>query len=345
MPLLALDLLPRFDPVAETFAVPFWAVGAVAALLVVFFALAVARSQASRTIGVSVRHAAILIGTLIAAAFVLERSMSRDTLAERRAIEARTAELTMRAITPGSVLACLDSIAGETVETACEKAIFASPETTAAALSYSAARLTLLADGIGYAKRSDPGFERAVVPLRRTVELDRFGLYAQILSLRDGCRPDACEAFALLTDTSQIRANLKGRTFDAYVGRYAGAWSTRNGTPAAGAAAPPLAAVETPPAATSSSAAVSPGTGATNLNFPSAASIPPVSIMNAETAPTPSGNAPAAAEAAASPAPSSTRKQTSSPPRRVSPQGAAPPVQLAPPQPPAASNGAAPRSQ
>ena len=44
-------------------------------------------------------------------------------------------ELAARALVPGSALPCLDAIAGDVVEDACEKAIFASPEATAAAVS------------------------------------------------------------------------------------------------------------------------------------------------------------------------------------------------------------------
>ena len=39
-------------------------------------------------------------------------------MAERRSIEMRGAELTVRAMAPGSALACLDAVAGATIETA-----------------------------------------------------------------------------------------------------------------------------------------------------------------------------------------------------------------------------------
>src|SRR5262249_48388027 len=38
-------------------------------------------------------------------------------------------------------LACLDGLAGESVEAACEKAVFGSPDTAAAAVSYAAAQI------------------------------------------------------------------------------------------------------------------------------------------------------------------------------------------------------------
>jgi hypothetical protein len=69
----------------------------------------------------------------------------RDLEAEQRALDTRAFELATRAFMPGSALGCLDAIAGEAVEGACERALFASPEATAAAVSYVAAQLSLLA--------------------------------------------------------------------------------------------------------------------------------------------------------------------------------------------------------
>src|SRR5262249_58417351 len=65
----------------------------------------------------------------------------RDLEAEQRALETRAFELATRAFMPGSALGCLDAIAGETVEEACENALFASPDATAAAVSYVTAQL------------------------------------------------------------------------------------------------------------------------------------------------------------------------------------------------------------
>jgi hypothetical protein len=45
------------------------------------------------------------------------------------------------AIAPSSALSCLDEIAGEAVEGACEKAVFASPEAVAAGVKYVTAQL------------------------------------------------------------------------------------------------------------------------------------------------------------------------------------------------------------
>jgi len=194
----------------------------------------------------------------------------RDLAAERRALDVHTFELASRALVPGSALACLDAIAGETIEDACEKALFASPEAAAAAVSYVAAQLSLLASARDPVRRA--GASPGIVALRRSIEADRFGIVAHVLAVRDRCTPNQCGAFFLLEDASRIRANLAGQTFDAQVKRHMANWPAGEGRPVAAnspAAAPPqapVAATRTP----------------NNLYFPSSASIPPVNIMTAE---------------------------------------------------------------
>jgi hypothetical protein len=102
-----------------------------------------------------------------------------------------------------------------------------------------------------------------------------------------------------------VRANLNERTFEGLVARNAVAWANH------------------PHGATASVPGVVPGA---NVNFPSASSIPPVSIMNTEP-----GAAPAAAPASPRrppPAPKAARP----PPAR--------PAQISPPP----SSGAAPQA-
>ena len=48
----------------------------------------------------------------------------------------------------------------------------------------------------------------ALMQLRRNVEVDRFGIVAHVLSVRDGCTAARCDAFALLNDPSRVSANL-----------------------------------------------------------------------------------------------------------------------------------------
>ena len=89
---------------------------------------------------------------------------------------------------------------------------------------------------------------------------------------------------ALLRDPHRVAANLTDHTFEIYVGRYVGTWMSPR-APAPAVAAAPAPAQQ--PAATASAAAdkppaVTPATSSVNVEFPSAASIPPVSIMTNE---------------------------------------------------------------
>ena len=77
-------------------------------------------------------------------------------------------------------LACLDGLAGENVEAACEKAVFGSADTAAAAVSYTASQVSRV---IATGSARTPSPEQQV--LRRTVERDRFGLVAQVIAVRD----------------------------------------------------------------------------------------------------------------------------------------------------------------
>jgi hypothetical protein len=251
---------------------PIWAAGAAIILFVVACILAVGRAGASAALRAVVQAAVVLIVAIAAWAFV-GQSAIRERDAERRALDARSLELTSRAMTAGSPLACLDAVAGETVENACEKALFASAETTASALSYVAARLKLLTDAVAYANRRDPSYELVLSDWRHALETDRFGLVAHLLATRDGCSADECPAFSLLRDTSRISANLKEHAFEQSVARHAAAWGIRTGTPA----------VMMGPNASSPQGAPGLATSSTStLSFPSAASIPAVSIMSAE---------------------------------------------------------------
>jgi hypothetical protein len=312
------DWISGLDQVTGTF--PLWAAGA-ALILVLIVGLIAHRWAGTRTaIAALSRVAVVLIVAGTAWAFIHQSSL-RDRASERRAFDARAMELTARAITPGSALACLDALAGDMVENACENAVFASAETAASALSYIAARLALLADAAAYADQRDPSYEAVLADWRRKLEADRFGLVAQVMATRDGCSGDQCETFRLLRDTSRVGANLKEGAFDQHVTRHAAAWGSRAGMPVAATNAPGAAA-SAPPSVPSLAASSTSGP-----IFPSSASIPPVSIMNAEptgpvlqgqpatTAPT----APSAATAAAGPI-----VNPPTPPRRPPRQPASP---------------------
>jgi len=292
-----LGRLAGFDPVAGLLSLPLWTAGAAAALLVVLSLFAFSRAGREGLTGASARVALLLIG--VAAAFIGFGWMSKlDMATERRALDARAQELLMRSALPGSAFACLDAIAGDAVETSCEKAVFQTPEATAAALSYVSAQLALLADVAAHARRSgaDPA---ALSNLKRAVEADRYGLVARVLAVRDNCTPAACSVFAMLDDPGRISINLAERTYDLYVTRHAAAWPTSEKLPVAAA-----------PAGEGGAPSVAAGRG--GLYLPSAASIPPVSIMNAEPA--------LPSETTSSTVPSATR-QAPPPPRRPAQPG------------------------
>jgi hypothetical protein len=250
--------------------------------------------------------------------WAIDHFARRDFLAERQALDARAFELTARAMAPGSALACLDAMAGDVVEDACEKALFASPEAAAAAVSYVAAQLSLLASAGDHARRAGPG--SGLMQLRHALEADAFGVVAQVLAARDGCTPAQCGAFALLQDTRRISTNLAERPFEARLKQHAAAWPASGGRPVASA----------PAAAPQPTAAAGPRVP-NNLYFPSASSIPPVNIMTAEPAapPPPHDTTGAAADPSA-------RKPGAAPARQPPSSAAAParspPTPLTPPQ-------------
>src|SRR3974390_1194899 len=77
-------------------------------------------------------------------------------------------------------LSCIDDIAGDSVLSACEKALFGSAETAAAAVSYAASqisRLTASGDVASANRDTTPELQM----LRAAVERDRYGLMAQVL--------------------------------------------------------------------------------------------------------------------------------------------------------------------
>jgi len=222
--------------------------------------------------------AALVLGALAVTA-LLDRMTQADKAAELRALRQRDAALTALALAPGSTLACLAGGAGEAVETACENAVFASAEAAAAAVTYTAARIALLKDA---AAVPDTGLAEALMPSRRALELDRFGLTAHLLAEREGCTAERCAAFALLHETGAVKANLKAHAYDTYVARYAANWGKSEPKDAPVAEAPPPAAG--PAVASVPEPAESAGHMplSSKYDFPSAASIPPVSIINAE---------------------------------------------------------------
>lgn len=183
------------------------------------------------------------------------------------ALAQRADALLAQAIAANSPLACIDAAAGDQVETACEAVLFGRPETIAAAVSFVAAKVALLSQGPAAGKSDD----YALWLLRQNLAADRYGIVAHVLATTAACSAERCAAFALVTDPSRIKANLRDGTFDRLVAKHAAAW------PAPGERSPAAAdAGDRLPAA----AGARPGKPVSSrYDFPSAASIPPVSIM------------------------------------------------------------------
>jgi hypothetical protein len=248
----------------------------------------------------------------------------RDHSADRRALETRAAELNAQVLAPGSPLACLDGSAGESVETACEKALFATPATVASATSYVAARFALLSDMVTYTNHGGANIDNVLLPLRHALETDRFGFVAHELVVRDGCSSQKCKALALLHDPSRVRTNLSAQPLDRYIDHYLTVWAQpSDGSVADAAQAKPVAAGEP-----GQPGASGPRKVLVDVDFPSAASIPAVSIMNPEPkGPVVPG---AAAAAAANPNPPSVASPAPPPSSRKSRKQAANPPPPAP---------------
>jgi len=223
-------------------------------------------------------------------------------------------------------LSCVDDLAGETVGQACERAVFASPVSTAAAVNYAASMITRVVS-LGDAASAQRTMSSDMQATRRAIERDRYGLMAHVLLTRERCSPNQCAAYRSLTDNHQIITNMDEHAFDSLVAHYAPLWSAPQMTAAAG----PLAMM--PPSM--------PTGRPTNAEFPSSANTPPVSIMTPEpgtgtklpaaaAAPTPAARAPAQT-AAAPPAPAATAakkppaaKRAPAAPTPISPAAQAP---------------------
>jgi len=215
------------------------------------------------------------------------------------------------ATAPLPQLSCIDELAGDAVLAACEKALFGSAESVAAAVAYAASQITLLTS-LGDVAAANKGAGSDLLALRRAVERDRYGLMAYVLMARDRCTPSGCRAFRSLTETRQIAANMEDRVYESLVMRYASSWNTPQAAAGMIAALPPSVPTGKP----------------TNAEFPTSASTPPVNIMTPEP-PLGAAPKPSSATAAAPASPVAPRSVAATPP-------ASPPAQAAAKKPPPA---------
>ena len=253
---------------------PVWLTLAAAGFFAVIVLITLLRAEKS------VANGALTVITLLAVGIALAATirgfgLSGASVAEDGAPSTSAASL--------PALACIDDLAGETVLAACERAVFGSPEATAAALSYAGRQITRLTS-FGDVLTANKSMTPSLQALRRAVERDRYGLMAEVLVARDHCTPSDCAVFRSLTDRSRIASNIEERTYDGMIARYSAIWNAP--TAVASGVAPVAPLIPGVP------------TGKpTNAEFPSASSTPAVSIMTAEppTASTP--RQPAAAPA------------------------------------------------
>ena len=308
-------LISGLDVATGTFALMVFSAGAAAIVVAILVRIALRRAGVAGTAGFLSVLALAFVGTAVS--YVLfDRLAARDLVAERRAIESRAAELTARSLAPGSALGCLDAVANALVENSCEKPLFSSPEAIAAAVAYVDARFSLFAVSASLAEQ-DKGYRPAFERLRQGLEADRYGLVAHVLATR-GCSGADCAELKLLRDPSRVVANMKARTFEAALGVHALSWVPGAGGVAslASASSVPFAGAGTGPGAPVAPGAA-PAAGGSRFDFPSASSIPPVSIMSAEPA---APHAPAEPRAAVLPPKRPERPAAAAPAAR--PQGA-----------------------
>jgi hypothetical protein len=235
---------------------PMWLTMAAAAFFGLVVVITLLRAEKSVANGALTVITLLAIGVAVASTIRGYGPAGRTTQGEIRAASAMTPPL--------PALACVDGFAGDAVLAACEKVLFGSAESTAAAVSYAAAQITRLT-ALGDVNAAERSMTPELRALRRSVERDRYGLIAQALAARDRCTPTQCAAFRALTDSRQIVANMEAHTYDALVTRYSPSWNAPLGTAPVAMLSPSV-----------------PTGRPTNIDFPTAASTPPVSIMTAE---------------------------------------------------------------
>jgi hypothetical protein len=310
------------DQIWRSPAFPMWLTLAAAGFFGVIVLITLLRAEKSVANGALTVITLVAIGIAVAATI---RGFGPD--GQTTTAEASYSQPMMIAALPA--LSCIDDLAGEAVLTACEKALFGSPESAAAALSYAAWQITRLT-ALGDVATANKSMTTELAALRRAVERDRYGLMAYVLAARDHCTSADCGAFRALTDNHQIVANMDERVYDGLIARYAPSWNAPAATAAPVAALSPSMPMGKP----------------TNADFPTAASTPAVSIMTPEPGAAPAPRAPASPPLANTPVPSPRPVPAAVPALAAAKKQAAPkssrpaaPVQLAPGAPaPAASN-------
>src|ERR1700742_4928248 len=296
---------------------PMWATLAAAGFFALILLITLLRAERS------VANGALTVITLLAVGVAVAATI-RGPLAYTTTASVDSHRAAPTAATPASPgLSCVDDIAGDAVAAACEKAVFASADSTAAAVNRMAQMITRLTS-YGDAATAQKNMTPELQGLRKAIERDRYGLVAQVLLARDRCTPTQCLAFRSLTDNHQIITNMDEHAYDALVSRYAAAWTAPPPGAGAGAMLPPSRPPGRP----------------TTADFPSAASTPPVSIMTPEPGTPGAGRAgapPAAAPKPAAPPPAAAEAKPPAAPKKQAAKKPAAPTSIAPAAAPAAA--------
>jgi hypothetical protein len=303
-------------------AFPMWVTLAAAGFFAIIVLITLLRAEKS------VANGALTVITLLAVGAAVAGTLRGYGPAGRGGSgETRSAPQMSAAALPA--LSCIDDLAGDAVLSSCEKALFGSPESVAAAVTYTAFQITRLT-ALGDAAVANRNMTTDLQALRHALERDRYGLAAQVLVTRDRCTPTQCAAFRSLTDTHRIASNMEEHVYEGMIARYSPTWNA----PAPAASVAPVAVLAPTTMATGRP---------TNADFPTAASTPAVSIMTPEptaTTPAPRSAAPAA-NAPRPPAAANAQAAAKKPPAAKPPRGPAP-VPIAPASTPAAPASAAP---
>jgi hypothetical protein len=197
---------------------------------------------------------------------------------EVRLLAARAWALEMQALAPGSIFACLHEIADEALKSACERVLFQSPQAIAAALQYRESQLEIFEEGLrlGAVKGA---LKQPLNRVQRMLERDQFGITAYVLATRRGCSEVSCDSLVQFGAATRVRAHLQQGTFQRRLDE------TFLPTPAVAARSP----TPDPGRAVIDPRPVGGGTPPSKFkplgeqySLPSAASIPPISIMNDE---------------------------------------------------------------
>jgi hypothetical protein len=333
------------DQVLRSPAFPMWVTLAAAGFFGLVVLVTMLRADKSAANGALTIITLLAVGVAVAATIDRFGPTGRAMMMPREAREGPAPSTTLPA------LACIEDLAGDTVLAACEKDLFSSAEVAAAAVSYAASEIERLTT-YGDVASANQDMTPDLMSLRQAVERDRYGLVAHILAERYRCTPSDCAVFRAISNRRQIVANMEAHTYDGLIARYASSWNLpqsplQASTPAAGAPGTPLAAQGSlVPAQGPLGPSVLVGRP-TNAEFPTAASTPPVSIMNPEPGtgtrpakgasppPAPAAAAPASPAAAAAkkpPAPAAPKQARATPPAapqapvQISPEASAPPA-------------------